>query len=173
MSAVNENMLVDTIDDRDNPIGVVRRGEVFQRHANFRVVHVLVFNSNGDLLVQRLASTRIRHPGFWGSSVAGYVFAQEDYRAAANRRLSQELGVADATLQYLGKDTMIDEGSHKFIGVFTTINDGPFRYDHEHIDQIEFMPLEAIHDRCDAGTMQFTPTFLHVLRFYEEHFKKD
>lgn len=173
MSAVDENMIIDVVDERDTSIGVIRRRDVLRQHVNFRVVHILVFNARGDLLVQRLARTRTRHPGYWGSSVAGYVFAEENYWDAAKRRLAEELGVRDATLQYLGKDTMLDEDSHKFIGVFATTNNGPFQYDHEHIDRIEILSLAAIHDLCDAGARQFTPTFLHVLRFYEDRHRKD
>ena len=41
MAAVNEEMVIDAVDLKDAPIGVVRRDEVFRRRINFRVVHVL------------------------------------------------------------------------------------------------------------------------------------
>ena len=167
MSTVSEEMVVDAVDQSDIPIGIIRRNEVFKRQANFRVVHDLVFNQRGELLVQQLASARTRHPGYWGSSVAGYIFAGESYDAAARRRLGEELGIYDVPLNYIGKTSMEDDGCHKFIGIFSTIHDGPFNFDRDHIETLEFLPRRVIHELHAAGRRTFTPTFLRVLRFYE------
>lgn len=168
MTVVDENMAINRVDDKDVPVGTIPRSLVFQTHANFRVVHVLLFNNKGELLIQRLALSRSRNPGYWGSSVAGYVFAGETYEAAAARRISQELGLYNATLTLFGKTEMDDQGCKKFIDVFITNHEGPFSYDHSHIEQIEFISLERIHIMRDSGERPFTPTFLHVLNFFEQ-----
>jgi isopentenyl-diphosphate Delta-isomerase len=166
MSIVSEDMMIDAVTDTDTPFGVVRRDEVFSRRANFRVVHILIFNSSGDLLIQRLAATRTRHPGYWGSSVAGYLFSGEGYEAAAQRRVAEELGL-HVDLRYIGKTVMDDQGCHKFIGVFTAKFNGPFDFDRTHIDAVEFVAPRVIRDLRNAGDPKFTPTFLRVLTFYE------
>ena len=163
MPVVDDDMKIDVVDGHDSPIGEVIRRDVFRLHVNFRVVHVLVFNRKGELLIQQLGSTRQRHPRYWGSSVAGYVFAGETYQAAARRRISQELGIRNAILVSLGKFSMNDEGCQKFVGVFSTIQDGPFRIDNNHIDAVEFVSLSGIHH----ARLRFTETFLKVLDFYE------
>jgi isopentenyldiphosphate isomerase len=168
MSIVSRDMLIDSVTDNDRLLGVVRRDEVFKRRANFRVVHILVFSSRGDLLVQRLANSRNRHPGSWGSSVAGYLFAGEGYQAAAERRLAEELGV-NSPLNYIGKTVTDDEGCHKFIAVFSTIHDGPFEYDNDHIESVEFLSLALIRELRMTEARKFTPTFLRVLDFYQMH----
>ena len=118
MSAVSEEMVIDAVDQSDSPTSIIRRDEVFRRRANFRVVHILVFNRRGELLLQQLSRTRTRHPGYWGSSVAGYNFAGESYEAAAGRRLGEELGIDGVPLTYIGKTSMEDDGCQKFIGYF-------------------------------------------------------
>lgn len=167
MIRVGEEMLIDAVNQSDAPIGVIRRNEVFRKRVNFRVAHDLIFNSRGELLVQQLARTRLRHPGFWGSSVAAYVFAGESYQAAAERRLVEELGVRGVALNYVGKTSMEDEGCHKFIGVFSAIHNGPFTFARDHIETLEFLSMSQIHELRANGSREFTPTFLHVLRFYE------
>jgi ADP-ribose pyrophosphatase YjhB (NUDIX family) len=99
--------------------------------------------------------------------VAGYVFAGETYEAAAARRISQELGLRGPALTAIGKTAMIDEGCKKFIELFTTVEDGPFEYDLHHIERLEFLALVDVHKLRDTGLRTFTPTFLHVLNFYE------
>jgi isopentenyldiphosphate isomerase len=167
MPKVSENMTIDVVDDNDIPIGVIERNEVFRQRANFRVAHNLVFNSRGELLIQRLATSRIRHPGYWGSSVAAYIFAGELYEDAAERRLSLELGVHGVPLNYVGKTSMEDEGCQKFIGVFAGNHNGPFSFDQDHISSLEFLARSVIHELHAAGSRLFTPTFLQVLSFYE------
>lgn len=167
MPQVTEEMTIDVVDQKDVPIGVIERDEVFKQRANFRVAHNLIFNSRGELLIQQLASSRIRHPGYWGSSVAAYIFAGESYESAAERRLGQELDLHGVRLNFVGKTSMKDEGCHKFIGVFMANHNGPFSFDPHHIASLEFLALPVVHELHAAGSRQFTPTFLQVLSFYE------
>jgi hypothetical protein len=167
MAAVSPDMPIDVVDQNDVPIGVVPRNEVFRLRASFRVVHDLVFNSLGEILVQQLASNRNRHPGYWGSSVAAYLFSGESYLDAAKRRLAEELDIRDVALNYVGKTSMLDEGCRKFIAVFRTIHDGPINFDRSHIERCEFLPLDIIPELQKTGLRTFTPTFLRVLSFVE------
>jgi isopentenyldiphosphate isomerase len=167
MMSVDQGMLVDVVNANDVAVGVLVRAEIFRKHVNFRVAHDLIFNTSGELLVQKLAPTRTRHPRYWGSSVAAYLFAGESYRAAAERRLTQELGVRGVELDFIGKTSMNDDGCQKFIGIFSTVHDGPFTFNKEHIEKLEFLSLQQIHHLRDSGERLFTPTFLRVLSYYE------
>lgn len=170
MSIVSQNMLIDTVDNDDVNIGRIRRSDVFTARANFRVVHLFLFNRRNELLVQQLAHDRNRHPGLWGSSVAGYLFAGESYMQAAIRRLSEELGVRNCDLHLFGKTTMTDEECKKFVSLFIATSEGPFQYDHQHIANLEFLSIERIVELNGTGQREFTPTFLHVLNFYQQRF---
>lgn len=81
---------MDAVDATDTVLGAVPRGDVLRTGINFRVVHVLLFNHAGQLLLQRIAPG-LRHEGAWGSSAAGFVLSQESYAAAAARKLTEEL----------------------------------------------------------------------------------
>lgn len=160
--------LIDRVDEQDRPAGLIRRGEVFEQHANFRVVHVLLFDSSGDLLVQQLSRERDRHPLRWGSSVAGYLHAGEAYHEAAARRTFEELNFR-AELQTVGRTTMQDDGSTKFIGVYAADvdRDAPSIRAPEHIADIAFLPIDRLHSQLAQDPDRFTPTFRHVLHFWE------
>ncbi len=160
-------MIIDAVDQADMVVGQIQRSRVFRDHVNFRVAHVLVFNQRNELLIQRLALDRARNPGAWGSSVAAYLFAHETYEQAANRRITEELGITSAELRWIGKTAMNDNGSLKFITVFETTYNGPFLVDHLHIETVEFLSISKIRRLIIAGERTFTPTFLAVLDFYE------
>lgn len=159
-------MVLDQVNRSDVAVGHVKRRDIFARHAGFRVAHILIRNSEGHLLLQRLGLRRERNPGAWGSSVASYLFASETYEAAARRRVEQELGITVAALALVGKTEMVDDGCLKFISVFRMKSNGPFTINQSHIQEIEFVPVPQISRMVADGSRQFTPTFLHVFRFY-------
>src|ERR1039457_5693879 len=113
MPAPSLTSLIDVVDEQNKPIGVVRRRDVFRLRANFRTIHVLVFNSRGELLLQRLTWTRDREPGRWGSSAAGYLHAGEDYPEAARRRAAEVLSLS-APLTEVGVTCLHDDGIAQF-----------------------------------------------------------
>jgi isopentenyl-diphosphate delta-isomerase len=157
--------LIDRVDEANHPVGLVPRADVFRVGANFRTVHVLVFNDSGDLLLQRLAATRERHPCKWGSSVAGYLHAGETYRQAAERRLAEELGLG-TPLREVGVTPMSDDRVTKFVGVFTTIADHPRIAEPEHIDTIAFRPLGEVERDISQRPDEYTETLRHVLHYW-------
>ncbi len=158
--------VVDKVNEQDQPIGTIDRAELFKRPANFRVTHVFIFNSRGELLLQRLSPTRLRHPGRWGSSVAAYVGAGEDYTQAATRRLREELGLTDLPLRKVGKTRMVDDACVKFITLFEARSDGPFALDPTHIAEVEFCPVDRVQSMVVQDPSRFTPTFRYLLDFY-------
>lgn len=166
MATVSPDMLIDQVDGQDRPVGRILRRSVFSAKVGFRVAHVFVFDRAGELLVQKIAQGRPRHPGYWGSSVAAYLFSGEDYLTAANRRYEQELGVAKPDLHFIGKTVMNDEGCTKFISLFTTLSDGPFKVDDTQIAALEFVSVTRIREMLLTGERKFTPTFLHLFDFY-------
>jgi isopentenyl-diphosphate Delta-isomerase len=157
--------LIDRVDDSNRPIGVVARADVFRVRANFRTVHVLVLNDNGDLLLQQLAATRERNPCKWGSSVAGYLHAGESYGHAARRRLAEELGL-HTSLGEVGVTPMNDDGVTKFIGVYTTVSDHPRVAEPEHIEAIQFRSLREIIQGISDQPDSYTETLRHVLDYW-------
>src|SRR4051794_23153267 len=156
------DMVVDIVDDHDVPVGQVRRSALFNKKANFRVAHVLIFNSTGNLLVQQLAPNRERHPLQWGTSVAAYVPAGDTYHRAAVDRVEQELGINGLTMVEFKRTMMIDNGRRKFVAVFTATYDGSIRLDSSHIAAVKFASVEEL-IRMSASN-KLTPTFLHIMR---------
>jgi 8-oxo-dGTP pyrophosphatase MutT (NUDIX family) len=156
--------LIDRVDDLNRPIGTIPRARVFDEHANFRTVHVLVFNRSGSLLLQQLSASRERNPLLWGSSVAGYLHAGETYDEAAHRRLAEELGL-ETPLTRVGVTMMLDDGVRKFVGVYTTVSDRPHIAEPEHIAQLQFVPPGVVEADILEDPENYTDTLKHVLYY--------
>jgi isopentenyldiphosphate isomerase len=156
--------LIDVVDPTDRVVGTVLRKQALSTGVNFRVAHVFLFNTRGELLLQCIASG-LRHPSMWGSSAAGYLNSGESYHSAAARKLKEELGLA-AVLEPLGKTSMKDGASTKFIGLFKVVHDGPFSPDPQQVSQVAFESVSDVLTQRRLGQRAFTPTFLHLLDCY-------
>jgi isopentenyldiphosphate isomerase len=156
---------IDVVDAYNNAFGTIERGDALRAGANFRTVHVLVFNPAGDLLVQRLADSRERHPGLWGSSVAGYLHAGEDYDHAARRRLYEELAVT-TPVRSLGVLRMDDEQSIKFVGVYSTGADHYRNQLPTHIADLEWRDTNRLRADMTQNPDRYTETFRQVFEYW-------
>jgi isopentenyl-diphosphate delta-isomerase len=165
MPAPTSTTLIDTVDAADHQVGEIARGAALGVGANFRTAHVFVFNAAGDLLLQRLAPKRDRHPRRWGSSVAAYLFAGETYHHAAMRRAREELDL-DVAMQQVGKIQMRDERSIKFVTLFTAEADAARIREPEHIAELRFWSPRQLARDTESRPSTFTPTFLELYEFY-------
>lgn len=166
MPAPSGSSLIDRVDAADRPIAKIRRSQVFEQRAGFRVVHVFVFNGEGELLLQQLGRSRDRNPLKWGSSVAGYLNADEEYLDGAIRRLREELGI-EAPLAKFGNVFMPDQGARKFITLYLTSTTPDFVVgEPDHIESLRFESIQKIQDRMLRSPEDFTETFQFLFRFY-------
>ena len=165
MPAPTKTSLIDCVDTDDHPVAHVPRGEVLELGANFRTVHVFVFHDR-RLLLQQLALARDRNATRWGSSVAAYLHAGEDYEHAAHRRLWEELGL-EGSLARVGKTRMQDERSLKFVELYT-LQDGPAEIrERDHIADLRYWSRDELEEAIGFSPESFTPTFLHVYRYFQ------
>ena len=67
------------------------------------VVHVCLFNSKGQMLIQKRQDTKDRYPGCWDVSAGGFVQSGEESLQAARRELWEELGLetGDGQLRFI------------------------------------------------------------------------
>jgi len=161
MPAPTSTSLVDRVNDADEAIGVIERGRVLEHAVGFRVVHVVVFNAAGQVLLQQVGRSRERSPLLWGSSVAGYLHAGESYADAARRRLNEELGLR-TPIAKVGSTRMRDGEATKFITLFCTQADAPHIEDPTHIEMVEFQDPEQVDRKLAEDPHRFTETFPHV-----------
>lgn len=57
------------------------------------VVHIIIFNSKGEMLIQQRVSTKRVNPNKWDFSVGGCVIAGETSSEGAERELFEEVGL--------------------------------------------------------------------------------
>jgi len=139
--------IFDVVNERDEVIDAKPRSKVHRLGLLHRAVHVLVFNSRGEIFLQKRSMTKDREAGKWDSSTSGHVDSGEDYDACVVRELHEELGLKlTAPLQKLFKIGACKETDAEFVWVYRCESEGPFRL---HPDEIEcggwFTPKKVTH----------------------------
>jgi isopentenyldiphosphate isomerase len=141
---VNEEIF-DVVNDRDEVIDKATRSDVHRRGLMHRATHVLVFNSKGEVFLQKRSLKKDRQPGLWDSSASGHVDSGEEYDACAVRELREELGLDVRTpLQRLFKLGASAETDQEHVWVYRCEAEGPFQLNAEEIERGDWFTVEEV-----------------------------
>jgi isopentenyl-diphosphate delta-isomerase len=81
------------VDEQDREIGLMEKHEAHRKGALHRAFSVFIFNSQGELLLQRRAFGKYHSEGLWTNTCCSHPNPEEDIIAAGNRRLHEEMGL--------------------------------------------------------------------------------
>ena len=118
------------VDEDDRIIGPCLRGEAHRLGLRHRSVHILVFNPEGELYLQKRSSTKDVNPGLWDTSAAGHVDFGESYDDSARRELTEELGIeieSTEILKPLFKLEASEDTGWEFVQVYQLTHSGELR----------------------------------------------
>lgn len=137
---------LEIVDPAGTTIGTASRSKMHGNPALLhKVVHVLVFNTAGELLLQKRSLKKDVAPGMWDTSVGGHVGQGEDLLTAARREMQEELGVTpEHDLEYLYSYIYANEYESELVFTWRCMHDGPFRFNPEEIDDIRFWTIKEL-----------------------------
>jgi isopentenyl-diphosphate delta-isomerase len=157
--------IFDVVDEQDRVVGQAPRSVVHARKLLHRAVHIFVFNSRRELLLQKRSALKDEYPLCYTSSASGHLSAGESYAMAAPRELQEELGLA-GPLEWLAKFPAGPQTSQEHTVLYRTTTDTPPRIDPEEIDAVAFHPLAEISALIDGAPQLFSPCFVTLFEWY-------
>ena len=162
--AQREDEVFDVVDEADEVIAQSTRGEVHSQGLRHRAVHVLVFNPEGEVYLQKRSLLKDTHGGKWDSSSSGHLDAGEDYETAAIRELEEELLIEAAEpIERLGKVPAGPGTDNEFVEIYRAISRGKgIRVHGNEIDCGAFFPLSVVDNWIAARPEDFATGFLTI-----------
>jgi 16S rRNA (adenine1518-N6/adenine1519-N6)-dimethyltransferase len=150
--------MCDVVDADDRILESRLRSEVHVNNSLHRAVHLWIFNSQGELFLQKRSPWKINHPDQWCSSAAGHVDTGETYEEAGHREMREEIR-ADCPLVKFWKVGANEETGYEFVEYLVGIHDGPFRFAPGEVETGAFFPVDQIRRWVDRTPDEFTPLF--------------
>ena len=155
--------IFDVVDDFDEIIGQERRSEVHRRGLKHRAVHILVFNSRGEVFLQKRSRKKECFPGAWDSSASGHLCAGETYDACAVRELQEELGLKlDQPPIRLFKIDACPQTGHEFVWIYRCRAEGPFILHPDEIESGDWFSFECVKEWILRSSSDFADAVLLI-----------
>jgi len=153
MAETSASEQLDVVDLHDKVVETRSRGEIHRLQLPHRSIHVLVFNTAGDLLLQKRSMQKDECAGMWDSSCAGHVEAGQHYDETTVREFEEELGIKlDAEPEYLFKMKPTTGNGMEFAAVYRVEYNGPFSFAEDEIDELAWFPVAQLDSWVAAST---------------------
>lgn len=155
------------VDEMDNPIGVAEKLAAHLEGKLHRAISVFLFNSKGEMLLQKRALGKYHSGGLWTNTCCSHPRPNEGVWEAANRRLYEEMGI-HAELKKVFDFTYraeLDRGiiEHEFDHVFVGTFDGNPQLNLEEASDFRWIDMEHLQEEIKATPEQFTFWFKEIM----------
>jgi isopentenyl-diphosphate delta-isomerase len=167
------------VNERDMVTGTMEKMEAHKKGLLHRAFSVFIFNSKGEMLLQRRALNKYHSGGLWTNACCSHPKPDENTADAALRRLQEEMGFA-ATLEKIF-DFMyraeFDNGltEYEFDHVFAGEYEGPIEFDKQEVMDYCYKSLEDVRHSLKEHPQKFTQwfhlAFPRIEEWWQLHYK--
>ena len=154
----NYDEMFPLVDEQGNIIGAITRGEAHDGSKKLHpVVHLHVFNSKGEIYLQKRPAWKDIQPSKWDTACGGHIDLGEDVKTSLKREVREELGITDFTPQDMGHYVFESAREKELVYVHKTIYNGDIQPSKEELDGGRFWSRDEI--LSNIGKNIFTPNF--------------
>lgn len=158
MNKDNKNELFPWVDDEGNVIGHILRGEAHNGSKKLHpVVHLHVFNSQGELYLQKRPEWKDIQPGKWDTACGGHIDYGENVEQALKREVGEELGIHNFVPEKITSYIFESSIEREYVNVFATVYNSDVNPSKDELEGGRFWTLEDIEN--NIGQNVFTPNF--------------
>jgi isopentenyl-diphosphate Delta-isomerase len=159
------------VDQYDKEIGQMEKLEAHEKGLLHRAFSVLIFNSTGEILLQKRADCKYHSAGLWTNTCCSHPQPNESLEEASKRRLKEEMGIdlqPFFAFKFLYK-VALDKGltEHELDHVFFGIYDGLPKLNESEASDWKFMKVDDLKQEMINQPNQFTHWF-KLIMFHPE-----
>ena len=138
-----QDEIYDVVDKMDQVIDQATRREIHQKKLLHRSIHILVFNYQNEVFLQKRSMSKDENPGLWDTSSAGHVDSGETYDECAHRELWEELGIK-AILKPLEKIEACQKTYHEHVQIYICKTNATININLDEISEGTYFDLEVL-----------------------------
>ena len=151
------------VDEYDVPTGTMEKMEVHKKALLHRAFSVFIFNSKGEMLLQKRACTKYHSPELWTNACCSHPAPGQDTLEAATKRLQEEMGFTttlEKVFDFIYK-APLDNGltEHEFDHVFIGTYDEAIVPNKEEVSDYCYQITEQIKNSLQSNPENYTEWF--------------
>jgi isopentenyldiphosphate isomerase len=157
--------ILEIVNEQGDVTGTATREEIHKDNSLLhRVVHLLLFNRKGLLLLQKRSMSKDIAPGKWDTSVGGHVDPGEDINTALKREMEEELSLIKCETSFLYSYIHRNSKESELVCSFRGVFEGKVDFNKEEISEVKFWELDEISGVIDSGI--FSNNFIDEFQRY-------
>lgn len=168
---MEENVVL--VNTADEVLGLMEKQQAHENGLLHRAFSVFLFNSKGEMLLQKRAEGKYHSPNQWTNACCSHPRENETYLQAAQRRLQEELGIScdlEEKFHFLYKAEVGESlWEHELDHVFTGIYEGSFALNEDEVGEIRYIVMEDLDKELSENPEYFTEWFKIILKEYKQH----
>lgn len=159
------------VDEHDNVTGSMDKLEAHQKGVLHRAFSILIFNSKGELLLQKRSVKKYHSGGLWTNACCSHPSPDESMADATRKRLIHEMGI-DIQPEFVYKflyQTKLDKEliEHELDHVFTGVFDGLPEINTDEVEDWKFVSLKALRNDMNKNPDHYTVWFRLIMKHPE------
>jgi len=131
-----------------------RRGDPMEKGEYHLVVHVCIFNSKNQLLIQRRQPWKQKWPGMWDLTVGGSAVSGDSSQSAAMRETKEELGLEIDLTEVRPHFTInFDNGFDDYYFIIKDVDISRLTLQESEVAEVKWVDKEELLKLADQGEM--------------------
>ena len=157
-----QEMLI-LVDENDKQTGTMEKMETHRKGLLHRCFSIFIFNSKGEMLLQKRANGKYHSGGLWTNTCCSHPRHGEEVEQAVHRRLKEEMGfdtdMREAFTFIYRAELDHDLTEHEYDHVYTGEYDGPIPPNPEEADGYAWENVKTIKEDIAANPDKYTVWF--------------
>lgn len=149
------------VNEKDEVLGYMGKREAHEKGLLHRAISVIIYNSNGEQLVQQRALSKYHWAGIWSNTCCSHPRKNETYLQAAERRLFEELGIKTELHEafhfiYRANDEQSGLTEHELDHVFIGTYNEMFQINRDEVQAARWMSNAEIEAEIESKPDSFS-----------------
>lgn len=155
------------VDAEDQPMGTMEKIEAHRKGALHRAFSIMIFNSKGEVLLQKRAQGKYHSGGLWTNACCSHPNPGDEMEAAVKRRVMHEMGMEVSPTYAFRFIYRAEVGNglieHEYDHVYTATSDDTPVINTVEVEQWKLVDTMTLLEDVARHPAPYTPWFRLIL----------